>query len=322
MFKIKKYVSPVWSISTYKGKNLMEILKPDRFNEPVLTKNDISDIIAEFIADPFIVKENDEYYMFFELLDKLEQKGCIGLAISKNGLEWKYNKVVLKEKFHLSYPYVFKYEEQYYMIPECGESGYIKLYHSKKFPYEWECVVDLIEGTYGDASIVFYDNKFWLFAEKMDLQGNRNCNLHLYYSESLKHGWIEHPKSPLIIDDYSKARPAGRIILFKNDIIRFSQNDLDYYGKNINMHKVTKLTIEDYDEEEVQLDLSGTGVDNKWNRDGMHHIDCCKLNNDEWLVAVDGHYFHEISKLKYKLNRTIIKIKRKFLIVFRSFKIK
>ncbi|MGV8984106.1 glucosamine inositolphosphorylceramide transferase family protein [Clostridium sp.] len=311
MFKGEKYVSPVWAISTYKGKDLMEILKADKFHEPVLTKNDISGISAEFIADPFIIKENDDYYMFFELLDKVEQKGCIGLATSKNGLEWKYDKVVLNEKFHLSYPYVFKHEEEYYMIPECGESGYIKLYYSKNFPYEWECVADLIEGTYGDASIIFYDNKFWIFAEKMDSKGNRNCNLHLYYSDNLKYGWIEHPKSPLIIGDYSKARPAGRIIMFNNDIIRFSQNDLDYYGKSVNMHKVTKLTVDDYDEEVIKLDLSGTGNYKQWNKDGMHQVDCCKLNDDEWLVAVDGHYFNEISKLEHKLNRAIIKIKRK-----------
>jgi len=305
-----KYDQPIWSISVCKGSNLIDMLDTKKFNKPVLTAEDVKDIKAEFVADPFIIKYRNKFYMFFEVVNSLDKKGVIGLASSDCGLKWKYERVILNESFHLSYPYVFQYGNEYYMIPECGESGYIKLYISRNFPYEWECIANLIEGDYGDATFFYHNEKFWLFTEKESINGERNCNLHLYYSDSLENGWREHPKSPIITNNIKKARPAGRILNYDHNIFRFSQNDYPYYGKNINMFKIKKLTTNDYEEEEIKVNLKESGTQKAWNKDGVHHIDACKINENEWLVSIDGHYFKKIGFIKHKYDRIIMKVVR------------
>lgn len=305
---LPKYTRPIWSIGVYKGPSLEDIINGKKFDRPALTANSVTDIKAEFIADPFIIRNGSKYYMFFEVLGLYDRKGRIGMASSDCGVVWKYDRIVLDEPFHLSYPYVFQWQNEYYMLPD-NNSGYVKLYRAKEFPYVWECTANLLEGTYGDASLLYNNDKFWMFVEKKSATGQRNCDLYLFYSSDLGQGWIEHPKSPLFVDNPKQARPAGRIInLVAGETVRFSQNDEPYYGKNINMHKIIKLSVDDYEEEVVEINLKGSGRENDWRKDGMHHIDCCKINENEWLAVVDGHYFKEISHLQYKWQRLIYRI--------------
>lgn len=311
-------LKPIWSISIYKCNNLIHSLNKKNFIKSVLTAIDVNDIKAEFIADPFIIKDDNKFYMFFEVLEKYKDKASIGLATSISGENWNYEKIILNEPFHLSYPYVFKDKEKYYMIPECGQSGYVKLYVSEAFPYKWKLVANLLAGTYGDSSIIYEDDMYWLFAEKKNEDEKRNCNLHLFYSKKLTSDWKEHPKSPLIINNTNLARPAGRIIKLNKDIFRFSQNDSPYYGKSLNMFKIIKLNEIEFEESQIEIALEGSNIDNSWNKDGMHHIDCCHINNNEWIIAVDGHYFKKSNIkeiIKRKFNRGLLhllKLVKKF----------
>jgi hypothetical protein len=59
-------------------------LKPLK-NNPVLTKFDVKDVKASFVADPFVIKKDDVYYLFFEVKSKRKRDiGEIGLATSKD----------------------------------------------------------------------------------------------------------------------------------------------------------------------------------------------------------------------------------------------
>lgn len=52
-------------------------------------------------------------YMFFETKNSLTMQGDIGVAFSVDkGTTWKYLGIALDEEWHLSYPYVFKYQGQ------------------------------------------------------------------------------------------------------------------------------------------------------------------------------------------------------------------
>ena len=68
-----------------------------------------------------MVRMKDVWYLFFEVMNSKSGKGEIGLAISKDCRAWTYQNIVLKEEFHLSYPYVFESDGDYYMIPESCE---------------------------------------------------------------------------------------------------------------------------------------------------------------------------------------------------------
>jgi len=108
-----------WAIGIYHGHSPIKLCPPSNISNPILSAKDITDISARFIADPFMIQNQSGYYLFFEVLNDKRDSGEIAYAFSKDLMQWQYRKVVLKERFHLSYPSVFFWEKRYYMIPEC-----------------------------------------------------------------------------------------------------------------------------------------------------------------------------------------------------------
>lgn len=275
-----------WSIGIYSGNSPYNLSSDPNSLNPVLSSEDVTDVPAIFVADPFMIKDNGNWYMFFEILNAKTRQGDIGLASSKDGYNWKYIKVVLDESFHLSYPYVFKWEGQYYMVPETAKAGSVRLYRASDFPAKWKLVGNLLDGRHVDPSLFNYENRWWMFVG--DANG-ANDTLRLFYAADLMGTWIEHPQSPIIKKDARISRPGGRVIVYDGKIIRFTQDDQGTYGNKINAYEVTELTITDYSEKEIGDNpiLNPTG--NGWNKDGMHHVDLHKINKNKWLACVDGH---------------------------------
>jgi hypothetical protein len=297
---IKKFVKRQydWSIGIYLGESLFNFASPENINNPVLTAKDVTDVPAEFVADPFMVNENGIWYMFFEVMNLRDRQGDIGLATSNDGFNWTYQKIVLDEPFHLSYPYVFKWQNEYYMIPESGQTNSIRLYKAVDFPTQWSLVKTLINGRdYVDSSIFHFKGNWWLFTASSD-----NSILHLYYANELIGTWLEHPQSPVIKGNLNIARPGGKVIVFDDKkIIRYTQDNKYVYGNRVRAFEITKLTEVDYEEKEVKenpiLKASGQG----WNKTGMHHIDPHQIESNQWLACVDG-YPGKISVFGLKIN--------------------
>lgn len=272
-----------WSIGIYKifdNNGFLKAISHPEVNNPALTAKDVTDRKAEFVADPFIVNEGDLCYMFFEVMGQAH--GDIGLATSKDTIKWEYQKIVLDEPFHLSFPYVFKWRSDYYMVPESSKDKSIRLYKAEYFPYKWRFVKKLIKDkVFNDPILFYYQNKWWLFA-------SLNSTLYLYYADNLEGPWIEHPKSPIIVENANIARSAGNIIHTSGRLIRLAQNDFPHYGISVRAFEIIKLNTEEYEERELKesplLKASGQG----WNRDGMHQLSSCWLSDKEWIASVDG----------------------------------
>lgn len=282
-----------YSIGIYTGKSPFD-LKPCReVVNPVLKASDVTDVIADFVADPFMVNENKKWYMFFEVLNQSSQHGDIGLALSEDGFNWRYEKIVLDEAFHLSYPYVFKWQGQYYMIPETRLAYAIRLYKADEFPYKWSYVKDLVAGNYLDPSIFRNNGKWWMFASE------RNDVLHLFYADQLDGVWTRHPQSPLIIRDGNVSRPGGRVLISGGRIFRFTQDCDPGYGNQVRAFEITELSMNSYKEKPIAqnpiLKASGCG----WNAEQMHHIDAHQIDLDNWMACVDGYGKNLIFGLKY-----------------------
>ncbi|MBD2614930.1 MAG: glycoside hydrolase family 32 protein [Nostoc sp. GBBB01] len=274
-----------WSIGIYIGESPLDLVSPDTIINPVLTAQDVTDIPADFVADPFMVRENDIWYMFFEVLNGIQNKGVIGLATSTDAYKWNYQQIILDEPFHLSYPYVFKVENDYYLIPETAEASSIRLYKAINFPTQWSYVKDLLaQGDFVDSSVFKYNHLWWLLTATSEARNT----LRLYYSQDLMDTWIEHPKSPVIQGNKSIARPAGRVIEFDNKIIRYTQDCEQIYGYQVRAFEITELTTTNYQEQEVKhnpiIQASGMG----WNQIGMHHIDAHQIDKKKWVACVDG----------------------------------
>jgi hypothetical protein len=273
----------MWSIGIYSGSSPFDLSPATRVRNPVLTNRSVTDIRASFVADPFMIRV-DSWFMFFEVMHQTG-KGVIGLAKSENGVEWSYEQIVLEQNFHLSYPYVFAWQNEYYMIPETLGANGIYLYQARNFPFRWSVTARLIEGQCADPSIVRFNDLWWLFFCSTPY---RHDTLRLYFAERITGPWREHPKSPLISADMNRARPAGRILRFNDRLIRFAQDCVPQYGSRVRAFDILELTTNTYVEvenaESPVLQPTGAG----WNASCMHHVDAHEQPDGTWLACVDG----------------------------------
>lgn len=267
-----------WSIGIYTGNSPYSLAPSSEF--PVLTHESVTDVKASFVADPFFIRG----HMFFEVLRDTD-KGEIGLATSSNGYDWKYERIVLREDFHLSYPYVFEWQDAFFMIPETLGANAACLYRADEFPCNWTRVEKLIDGPCADPSIVRFNDLWWLFTCPFPYQHD---TLRLHFSEELTGPWREHPQSPIIRGDKCRARPAGRLLVVNNKLIRFAQDCVPRYGTRVRAFDILELTTTTYVEAENAASpiLQPTG--NGWNAGGMHHVDAHQQPNGTWIACVDG----------------------------------
>lgn len=274
----------MWTIGIFTGDSPFSLLQPEDIKNPVLTAADVKDTTAEFIADPFMVFEKNVWHMFFEVMNRDSKKGEIGLATSNNCKSWNYERIVLTEPFHLSYPYVFKWQDHYYMIPETGEAKSVRLYRAEDFPYRWVLQDVLLDGhPFLDASVIQFEGKWWLFTSLP-----RNNILLLYYAESLTGPWTKHPESPVIMGDPAIARPGGRPIIYRGKLNRFTQDTNLRYGNKVRAFEITELTTEKYREREIAQNPVVGATGSGWNSLGMHTVDPHEIGDNNWIACVDG----------------------------------
>jgi hypothetical protein len=275
----------MWSIGIYTGASPLRLRPATAVANPILTREDVHDVPARFVADPFMVRRAGVWYMFFEVLNHATDRGEIGLATSSDGLDWTYQQIVLAEPFHLSYPYVFEWRGETYMLPETLGAQAVRLYRAETFPTRWSCVGSLVEGSCADPSIFRGDKTWWMFACTTP---NQHDTLRLYFADELFGPWREHPLNPIVSENKHNARPAGRVLTFAGKIIRFSQDCVPVYGTQVRAFEIHELTTTSYVEEEVPGSpvLKATGVG--WNAVGMHHVDAHLCEDGSWIACVDG----------------------------------
>jgi hypothetical protein len=275
-----------WSIGVYEGADPFSINDPGHISNPVLTWQDVTDVQAKFVADPFIIHDNNRFMMFFEVMNRTKKRGVIGYADSSDGRKWNYRRIVIDEPFHLSYPCVFKWEGSYYLVPESCADLSVRLYKATKFPDEWEFVGKLLSGyRYVDPTIFRHNDKWWLFVTT-DFSPYRGT-LNVYYSNKLQEGWTPHPMNPVVRGNSHIASPGGRLFSHKGRIYRPAMDCSPRYGTQIFLLEITGLSETVYSERMFLAEpvIGPTGIG--WNSDGMHQLDVLKVGN-RWVAAVDG----------------------------------
>ena len=206
--------------------------------------------ISMFWADPHLVRHSSGDHVFFEEASVETGHGSIAvLRLDESGACGE-PRTVLKQPYHLSYPFIFEHREQLYMIVESAENSTIEVYRCIAFPYDWEFECNLMENLSAyDATLLQHNDLWWLFANVGEHQGASTCDeLCLFYSDDpLAGNWRPHPRNP-IISDIRRARPAGKIIVKDGQLLRPSQNSSVRYGYGLNINEIQKLTTTDYEE--------------------------------------------------------------------------
>lgn len=234
-----------------------------------------------FLADPFFIKEKDTFYLFFEY--QMRKSGAdIGLMKSVDGVNFVYDTVVLDEKFHLSYPYVFKHKGEFFMLPETKQASNIILYKAHNFPYNWQIEDTLVKNVrLKDPSIFLSDSLNFLITT------DDHFNMFMYTSDSLRGSWKKNPKRSLVSFG-SEARPGGRVFVDDEQRILLPvQNCSHGYGYGLSLYQL------DFDQDK---DFSMTLTHKFFLKGqpgikdfaaGMHHADIQYLNG-RYFMVYDG----------------------------------
>lgn len=277
----------LWSIGILTGSSPTHLRHAGSIKNPVLTRDHVTDVRALFVADPFMIRVGDTWHMLFEVYNYDTDRGEVGWATSRDGFTWTYQRIVLKEPFHLSYPYVFEWQNRLYMVPESHQAKSVRLYEAIQFPTEWVCTDVLLSGEcFNDNSIFHHGGYWWMFSETNSAL--MHDTLRLYYADVLSGPWHEHPSSPIIEGNPHIARPAGRAGLFSGRLMRFAQDCFPVYGSSVRGFEITDLTPKSYRECPLSTrPLFGAGW-RHWTQGGMHHIDPHPLAETQWIAAVDG----------------------------------
>ena len=222
----------------------------------------------KFWADPFPVKFEGKYFVFFEEYLFKDDKAHISvIELSKSGASEATP--VLKRDYHLSYPFMLHWNDRYYMIPETAGNKTIEVYSAERFPNEWKLETVLFEGIAArDATLFEVDGMWWMFVAIADTEFSDE--LHIYYSENPLGPWKPHAKNP-VKSDVRNSRPAGRPFYWKGDLYRPAQDSSERYGYGMRINKVVQLTPTEFREEEVSQVLP------RWRKDlrGTHTLNIC-----------------------------------------------
>lgn len=208
----------------------------------------------EFWADPFLLKHEDETYVFFENYSYKTKLGKISCG-RLEGTKIIDVVEILNTGYHLSFPYVFKNNGNIYMMPETRANKRLEIYKCVEFPHKWELDKTAFEGESIVDSFFYKDesNQHWLFLNKQDnINTLADCELYIYKVDSPHLNTIEpHRQNPVIIDARI-ARNGGCMFRYEGKTYRPSQNNTDgIYGRALNINLVEKLTIDEYIESKV-----------------------------------------------------------------------
>lgn len=278
----------LWSIGLYEGEGPLALRPAASVTNPMLTPASVTDIPAGFVADPFHVRAGDAFHLFFEVWNDRERRGEIACATSSDARTWTYDRVVLREPFHLSYPCVMQVGDAFYMVPETRQAQSVRLYRADSFPHRWTFVRELLRGDFADATPFHHDGRWWMFAHRgLD-------ELRLFSAATLDGTWSEHPASPVVAGNRSLSRPGGRVLAHDGRLIRFAQDGWPLYGTCVRALEIDLLTAGDYQEHELPESPIIAATGDGWSSLGMHHVDFVQTQ-DSWLAIVDGYTAGDIS---------------------------
>ncbi len=274
-----------FSIGIYAGPSPLALGPAHGVENPVLTYRDIGAPPAIFVADPFLFRRGGAWTMFFEVMNERAYKGEIAYAVSGDGLAWDYRGIVLAAAASLSYPCVFSWRGDVYLLPDAYEDDRVRLYRADPFPTRWRPVATLLEGRLTDATVLRHGGSWWLFA----CDPRTNDHLRLWRAGGPLGPWREHPASPVVTGDPCAARPAGPVVAWNGGLVRYAQVCTPRYGSGVRAFEITRLTPEEYAERPAAAPPLAAPDPEEWNGAAMHHVSAVALGDGTWLAAVDGH---------------------------------
>ena len=244
-----------------------------------------------FLADPFFIKEKDTFYLFFEH-KKYAPNADIALLTSVDGVNYQYKGTVLKEKFHLSYPQVFKYKNDYYMLPEAKRSGHVLLYKAANFPYGWKVCDTLIKNRELKDPTIYLSDTLNVMVASDD-----HLNMYMFEADSLHGKWRAHKKAKVMMG--TEARAGGRFFADEKGLLLPVQNSTQGYGYGLSIYRFNFKGDNYTVKRELPFFLKRNETIKEFNA-GMHQLDIQKVDGKYYFVYDGNRLESDVKDLNFR----------------------
>ena len=202
---------------------------------------------GRFFADPCLAEDNGRTFVFFEDYAHRRGRGVIACAEIHDAKAGEIA-TVLERDYHLSYPFVFRWRDAWWMVPETSERRTVELYRARRFPTDWVLETTLLHNVNAcDATLLEWNGRWWMFATICVPGGPTTDELSLYYADTLFGPWHGHARNP-VISDVRHARSAGAIFREGDTLVRPAQDCSRGYGHAITLNRIDCLTDLEYRE--------------------------------------------------------------------------
>ncbi len=203
---------------------------------------------GHFYADPMLYKHEGQPWLFVEDFDYRRAKGSlVAIPWSDEGPAGPAQQV-LDLDVHLSYPFVFCWRGETYLVPESVAARRVSLFRARSFPDRWEFVCDLLHGHRAvDATLHEHEGRWYMFTSICEAGGGTCDELFLFHADTPLGPFRPHPGNPLV-SDVRCARPAGRLFRHGGRLIRPAQDCSRGYGSAVAFREVLELDSSHYRE--------------------------------------------------------------------------
>lgn len=233
-----------------------------------------------FWADPFpVICDGRKWILIEELPFSTMQGHLAAIELFEDGSHGDAQTIMAHAR-HLSYPFVFEWNSELYMVPESGSANNVVLWKCLQFPNKWTEVATLLADVRAaDTTLVHNADGWWMFVA---IAGQNACihdELHLYFAETPLGPWQEHPGNP-IKSDARNARPAGNLFELEGVLYRPAQDCGSEYGKATVINRIDRLDTWNFSETPVAR------LDPGWRSDCLRTHTLSRFDN---LWAIDGY---------------------------------
>ncbi len=202
-----------------------------------------------FFADPCVIAQDGAHFIFFEDYDFGRGKGKISFVRVDAEGQVSPPAPALELDVHLSYPFVFRWNGEIFMVPEMMQRNAVQLFRALEFPTRWQLVGDLLTGVAAvDATLFEHEGLWFMFANVSERGGSTWDELFLFVADRPTGPWRPHPRNP-VKSDARSARPAGNIFRRNGKLIRPSQDCTGTYGRAIVFSEILELSPDNYAEQ-------------------------------------------------------------------------
>lgn len=255
-------------------------------------------------ADPFVYEHEGNIYIFAEMFDYIKDYAGIGYCVlDKRTNKFSKWKVVIQEKFHMSYPHVFERDGEIYMLPETSENETLTLYRAEQFPDVWVKDSILSENIKVVDTTLYDPSSSKTLGLTYKMHENSKWELLLFELENEKTTFSD---LGVISNDEGTARPGGSFFEHNGKNIRVSQDCKKDYGYALNFMELLGFSKENFSEKMIKyISPEDICINKKIRITGVHTYNATQNLEVIDIKSVDYNILYFLLRIYRKIKRTI-----------------